>query len=62
VDADKLRELTHCYARYRQAVTTPTDPVLALSLTGKVLTAVHRVITDPCLPKQLHEEGRRTGE
>jgi hypothetical protein len=55
VDAAKMRELTHCYAEYRQAITTPTDPVRTLSLTGKVVAAARQVITDACLQDELRQ-------
>lgn len=49
VDADKLRELHDTYALYRMALVEPWDPVRVLRMTGDVMAAVRRVVTDPGL-------------
>lgn len=47
VNADKLRDLHDTYTLYRLALVEPGDPVRVLTMTGDVLAAVRRVITDP---------------
>jgi cytochrome P450 len=44
VDEQLLNELGNQYRQYRQAMSGPFDPVTVLSLTGKVLGAVNRLL------------------
>lgn len=62
VNGECMRELTRRYARYRQAVAQPWDPVMVLSLTGDVLQAVKQIITGPALiVTSTGSAGRRAG-
>lgn len=44
VDGSLLEDLGTCYARYRQALAGPFDPVKTLSLTGEVLESVSTIL------------------
>lgn len=62
VNGECLRELTRRYARYRQVMTQPGDPVMVLSLTGDVLQAVKQIITGPApITISTGSAGRRAG-
>jgi hypothetical protein len=45
VEEQLLHELGNQYRQYRQAVSDPFDPVTVLTLTGKVLESVNRILT-----------------
>ncbi|MDP9904622.1 hypothetical protein [Arthrobacter bambusae] len=49
VNAETLRDLHDTYTLYRQALAEPGDPMRVLTMTGDVLAAVRRVVTDSAL-------------
>lgn len=59
VDAGLLDELDNRYAEYRQAMSTPFDPVSVLALTGQVLETVRHILTTTEDTRGSHTDARR---